>query len=176
MFIRSLFVLFFFCRPLYCVRFEFWLLVTPLVQQQSTLERPIDCMNTMLTLTVDILDELYSEFIPSRCKFRRECGNDDYEYTICCSRCCCLMVFNATFNNIPVISWRSVFFFLVEETGVPGKNHRPVVSHWQTLSHKVFLYINALRVVYRITRKDCVNISSLHVYTCFYIVRYRDRV
>jgi hypothetical protein len=30
------------------------------------------------------------------------------------------MVFNATFNNISVISWRSVF--LVEETGVSGKN------------------------------------------------------
>jgi hypothetical protein len=30
----------------------------------------------------------------------------------------CLMVFNATFNNISVISWRSVF--LVEETGGPG--------------------------------------------------------
>ena len=29
----------------------------------------------------------------------------------------CLMVFNATFNNISVISWRSVL--LVEETGVP---------------------------------------------------------
>ena len=33
------------------------------------------------------------------------------------------MVFNATFNNISVISWRSVL--LVEETGVPGENHRP---------------------------------------------------
>jgi len=32
-----------------------------------------------------------------------------------------------------VISWRSVL--LVEENGVPGENHRPVVSHWQTLSH-----------------------------------------
>jgi hypothetical protein len=30
----------------------------------------------------------------------------------------CLMVFNATFNNISVISWRSVL--LVEETGGPG--------------------------------------------------------
>jgi len=30
------------------------------------------------------------------------------------------MVFNATFNNISVISWRSVL--LVEETGVPGEN------------------------------------------------------
>ena len=26
---------------------------------------------------------------------------------------------------------------LVEETGVPGENHRPVASHWQTLSHNV---------------------------------------
>ena len=34
------------------------------------------------------------------------------------------MMFNATFNNISVISWRSVS--LVEETGVPGENHRPV--------------------------------------------------
>ena len=30
------------------------------------------------------------------------------------------MVFNATFNNISVISWWSVL--LVEATGVPGKN------------------------------------------------------
>jgi hypothetical protein len=29
------------------------------------------------------------------------------------------MVFNATFNNISVVSWWSVL--LVEETGVPGK-------------------------------------------------------
>jgi hypothetical protein len=26
---------------------------------------------------------------------------------------------------------------LVEETGVPRKNHRPAASHWQTLSHNV---------------------------------------
>ena len=38
-------------------------------------------------------------------------------------------MFNATFNNISVISWRSVLS--VEETGVPGK------SHLQTLSHNV---------------------------------------
>jgi len=42
------------------------------------------------------------------------------------------MVFNATFNNISVISWRSVLS--VKETGVPGGNHRHVASHWQTLS------------------------------------------
>ena len=37
------------------------------------------------------------------------------------------MVLDATFNNISVISWRSVL--LVEETGVPGENHRPAASH-----------------------------------------------
>ena len=37
------------------------------------------------------------------------------------------MMFNATFNNISVISWRSVL--LVEESGEPGENHRPVASH-----------------------------------------------
>ena len=45
------------------------------------------------------------------------------------------MVFNATFNNISVISWWSVL--LVEETGVPGENHQPVASHRQTLSHNI---------------------------------------
>jgi hypothetical protein len=45
------------------------------------------------------------------------------------------MVFNFTFNNISVILWLSVL--LVEETGVPGENHRPVTSHSQALSHNV---------------------------------------
>ena len=45
------------------------------------------------------------------------------------------MVFSTTFNNILVISWRSVL--LVEKTEVPWENHRPVASHWQALSHNV---------------------------------------
>jgi hypothetical protein len=45
------------------------------------------------------------------------------------------MVFNATFNTISIISWRSVL--LVEETGVPSENQRPVASYCQTLSHHV---------------------------------------
>jgi hypothetical protein len=48
------------------------------------------------------------------------------------------MVFNATFKNISVISWRSVL--LVEENGVPGENHWPAASHGQTLSHNVNLF------------------------------------
>ena len=45
------------------------------------------------------------------------------------------MVLNATFNNISVISWRSVL--LVEETRVPRENHRPATNHRQFLSHNV---------------------------------------
>jgi len=38
-----------------------------------------------------------------------------------------VMVFNATFNNISVISWWSVL--LVEETGVSGEKHQNATSH-----------------------------------------------
>jgi hypothetical protein len=47
------------------------------------------------------------------------------------------MVFNATFNNISAISWRSIL--LVEETGVPGENRRLVARQWRTLSHYAVL-------------------------------------
>ena len=39
------------------------------------------------------------------------------------------MMFDRTFNNISVISWRSGL--LVDETGVPGENQRPAASHRQ---------------------------------------------
>jgi len=42
-----------------------------------------------------------------------------------------VMVFDVTFNNISVISWRSVL--LVEET----EDHRPVASHRQILWQNV---------------------------------------
>ena len=38
------------------------------------------------------------------------------------------MVFNATFNNISFISWRSVL--LMEEPGVPGENYQHATSPW----------------------------------------------
>jgi hypothetical protein len=49
------------------------------------------------------------------------------------------MVFNATFNNISVISCLSIS--LVEETEVPGENHRPVASHWQI--YHIMLYTSS---------------------------------
>ena len=55
-----------------------------------------------------------------------------YVYMLLCTKCndgvrIRVIVFNATFNNISVISWRSVL--LVRETGVLGENHRRVVSY-----------------------------------------------
>jgi hypothetical protein len=51
---------------------------------------------------------------------------------------CCLvwfMVFNTTLSNISVISCLSVL--LMEKTEVSRENHRPAISHQQTLSHNV---------------------------------------
>ena len=47
----------------------------------------------------------------------------------------CLMVLNASFNNISVTSWRSVL--LVEETRRPGENNRPVKITDKLISHNV---------------------------------------
>ena len=63
-----------------------------------------------------------------------------------------VMVFNATFNNISAILWQSVL--LVKETGVPGNNHRPVASHWHTLSHNVVWSTPHLRI-----GTDCIGKS-----------------
>jgi hypothetical protein len=64
------------------------------------------------------------------------------------------MVFIPYFNNISVISWRSVL--LVEETGGPRENHRPAASHWQTLSYNV---VWRLHLAMKITIQYC---ASLH--------------
>jgi hypothetical protein len=51
-----------------------------------------------------------------------------YFYVVYCySLFVLVMVFNAFFNNISVISLWSVL--LMEETGVSGENHKPASSH-----------------------------------------------
>ena len=46
-----------------------------------------------------------------------------------------IMVLNATFNNILAISW--VLVLLLKGIKIPGENHRPAVSQWQTLSQNI---------------------------------------
>jgi hypothetical protein len=56
-----------------------------------------------------------------------------------------VMVFNATFNSISVISWLSVL--LVEKTGVHGENHQPVASHWQASINSNYKRLYFCRIV-----------------------------
>jgi hypothetical protein len=65
------------------------------------------------------------------------------------------MVINTTFNNISAITWRSVL--LVEETRVPGENHQPAKSHWQTWSDITRSFTHSWLItgfVNRITQHD----------------------
>jgi len=73
--------------------------------------------------------KIYSVFLYFSCSYdgRTEGGDKNNKYLSKLSFFVCLMVFNTLFNNISVISWPSVL--LVEETGRPRENHRPVASH-----------------------------------------------
>ena len=64
---------------------------------------------------------------------------------------CLFMVFSAAFNNISVISWRSV---LLEETGVHGESHRSVFS--------------GVRVTRSLVFHVCFNCRSLFVLLYFF--------
>ena len=76
------------------------------------------------------------------------------------------MVFNVTFNNISAISWQSVL--LMEDTGVPGESHRPVTSHWQTVSHKIVYRVHLAWAIFKLTTLVVIGIDSIGNYKSNY--------
>ena len=74
------------------------------------------------------------------------------------------MVFNATFNNISVTSWQSVL--LVEETEVPGENHRPIASHWlyHIMLYRVYLAWAGFKLTITIRSRRPLKISAITNY------------
>jgi hypothetical protein len=87
------------------------------------------------------------------------------------------MVFNATFNNISVISWQSVL--LVEETRVPGENHRTKGLSW-SWSYGCWIYnylcnqcLLLLMLWVRIPRRRGVLDTTLCDKTCQWLATVR---
>ena len=88
-----------------------------------------------------------------------------------------VMMFNATFNNISVTSWWSHLLILVEEIGVPGENHRPVASHYRTLSNNMLWGAPRLGGIWNIATlvvmcTDCIGSgkSSYHTITSWFLL------
>ena len=73
------------------------------------------------------------------------------------------MVFNATFNNNSAISWCSVL--LVEETWVPGENHRPATYtnniYHITLYSVIFAWAGFELTMFVVICIDCIGSYKL---------------
>ena len=96
-----------------------------------------------------------------------------------------VMVFSATFNNSSAILWLSVL--LVEETGVPGKNH-PHVSGFEFITlvmigtdcictillyyhdNYIVLTIMVIQIVYMNSIKKLMIYKIIEEITVFYIL------
>jgi len=78
------------------------------------------------------------------------------------------MVFNAIFNNILVISWRSVL--LVEEIGVAGENNRHAACVTDKLYHIILYRVHRTCAGFELTtlaviRTDCTDICKSNYQT-----------
>ena len=86
------------------------------------------------------------------------------------------MVFNATFNNISVISWRSVL--LVEEAGLRGENHRPVASHWQNFIENTLrcLWLVKVSLTIIIIKRFYKHLILIRLYSTYRCLQRRPRL
>jgi hypothetical protein len=53
----------------------------------------------------------------------------------------------------------------VEETGVPGENHRSAASHWQTLSHNFYRVDLAISGIRTHNVSDCTSSCKSNYHT-----------
>ena len=65
------------------------------------------------------------------------------------------MVFNATFNNISVISWRSVL--LIKESGVPGEKHLSPRTNYHIMLYQVHLAMSRIQTLVMIGTDCTIN-------------------
>jgi magnesium-transporting ATPase (P-type) len=74
-----------------------------------------------------------------------------------------VMVFNATFNNISVITWWSVLF--LGETGVPGENHRPdyIDGAELSLTNSWLPYHTIVDIICSKWTSHCISHLGLHL-------------
>ena len=72
-----------------------------------------------------------------------------------------VMVLNATFSNISAISWRQSAL-LLDETGLPRENHRPIASHKSHL-YRVYHTISGIR-----TYKEYLSLNHNHGHLLIY--------
>ena len=123
-----------------------------LSHKKRVLLRKYQLMQPTYISNIGLYHVMYSRYIFMKCKWWMMygqvcflekvtiCSNTSRWYNVINTRfkgylCGVECHFQQYFSDIPVISWRSVL--LVWETEVSGENHRPVASHWQTVSHNV---------------------------------------